>query len=66
MSRVEQITEQLRGFSSEEIREVRAWIDEYEDRLWDRRFEAEIAAGKWDELADRALREHREGKSTQL
>ena len=66
MSRVQEITEQLRALSGAELRELRAWLDEYEDRIWDEQFEAEIAAGKWDELAEKALRDHREGKSTPL
>ena len=66
MSRVQEITEQLRSLSGAELRELRAWLDEYEGQIWDRQFEAEIAAGKWDELADKALRDHRDGKSTPL
>jgi len=66
VSRVQEITEQLRALSGAELRELRAWLDEYEDRIWDEQFEAEIAAGKWDELAEKALRDHREGKSTPL
>jgi hypothetical protein len=66
VSRVQEITEQLLSLSGAELRELRAWLDEYEDRIWDEQFEAEIAAGKWDELAEKALRDHREGKSTPL
>jgi len=66
MSRVEEITEQLRTLSSAELGELRAWLDQYEDQLWDRQFEAEVADGKWDALAAKALQDHRDGKSTAL
>jgi hypothetical protein len=66
MSRVQVITDQLRSLSGDELREVRAWLDQYEDRIWDEQFEADVAAGKWDALAEKALRDHREGKSTPL
>ncbi len=66
MSRVEEIEEQLRALSGAELRELRAWLDAYEDRVWDEQFEAEIAAGKWDALAEKALRDHKEGRSTPL
>lgn len=66
MSRVQEIAEQLRTLSSAELRELRAWLDQYEDRAWDEQFEAEVAAGEWDARAEKALRDHRGGKSTQL
>ena len=66
MSCVQEITEQLRTLSPAELRELRAWLDEYEDRIWDEQFEAEVAAGEWDELADKALLDHRQEKSTPL
>jgi hypothetical protein len=52
--------------SGAELRELRAWLDDYEDRMWSERFESEVAAGKWDVLAAKALRDHREGNSTPL
>ena len=66
VSRVQEIAEQVRALSGAELRELRAWIDEYDDRIWDERFEEEVAAGKWDELAEKALQDHRQGKSTPL
>jgi hypothetical protein len=66
MSRVQEIVEQLRSFSDAELQELRAWLDKHEDRIWEARFEAEVAAGKWDALAEKALQDHREGKSTPL
>ena len=66
MSRVQEITDQLRILSGPELRELRVWLEEYEDQIWDEEFEAEVAAGRWDALAEKALREHREGNSTPL
>ena len=66
VSRVQEITEQLRHLSGSELRELRAWLDEYEDQAWDEKFEAEVAGGKWDSLAEKALRDHRDGRSTPL
>jgi hypothetical protein len=56
----------MRALSGAELRELRAWLDEYEDQTWNERFEAEVAAGKWDALAEKALRDHRDGKSSPL
>ena len=64
MSRVDEITAQLGSFSPAELRELQAWLDAHEEQIWDRQFEADVAAGKWDALAEKALRDHHEGKST--
>jgi hypothetical protein len=66
LSRVEEIAEQLRTLSAAELRELRAWLDQYEDQVWDQQFEAEVAAGEWDARAEKALKDHSEGKSTKL
>ena len=66
MSRVQEIEQQLQTLSAEEWREFRAWLHSYEDEIWDKRFATEVASGKWDALADRALLDHTAGKSTPL
>ena len=66
MSRVQEITDQLRSLSGPELRELRVWLEKYEDQIWDEEFEAEVAAGRWDAVAEKALRDHREGNSTPL
>jgi len=66
VDRVQAIVEQLSTFSSAELRELRAWLDQYEDRAWDAQFEAEVSAGQWDALADQALQDHAQGRSKPL
>jgi len=66
VSRVKEIEERMRTLSGAELRELQAWLDEYEDRTWNERFEAEVAGGEWDSRAERALRDHREGNTTPL
>ena len=66
MSGVQELKEKVRALSGLELRELRAWLDEYEDEIWSRKFEGEVASGKWDELGEASLRDHAEGKSTPL
>jgi hypothetical protein len=61
MTPIQEIAERLRSLSSSELREVRELLDDYEDQRWGEQFEAEVEAGKWDALADKVLRNHREG-----
>ncbi len=50
----------------EEFARFRAWFFEFDARNWDQEFEADVAAGKLDALADDAIREHKSGESTGL
>ena len=45
MTRVQEIIDQFRTLSGVELRELRAWLDEYETHVWDEQFEADVAAG---------------------
>ena len=66
MSRVEKIEGQVQGLSSEELAAFREWFAEFDAQVWDRQFESDVIAGKLDSLAERALREHASGRSTEL
>lgn len=59
MSTVQEIERAIEKLSEEDLVEVRAWI-------WDRDIERDAAAGRLDDLAEEALREHRDGKTRRL
>jgi hypothetical protein len=44
----------------------REWFLAYDWEVWDRQLEQDVAAGKLDALAEKALRDHAAGKSTKL
>ena len=66
MSRVESIEGQVKGLSPEELSAFREWFAEFDAEIWDRQFESDVKAGKLDGLAERALRDHASGRSTEL
>jgi hypothetical protein len=66
MSKIESIEQQIRLLSAEEIAQLRAWFLEFDWALWDQQFERDVAAGKLDVLADKALRDHAAGKTTPI
>ncbi len=66
MSKVESIEQQIKALSPEELAQLRAWFDEFDWALWDRQLERDVAAGKLDVLAEKALRDHAAGKTTPL
>jgi hypothetical protein len=66
MSRVEELESQIKTLSSTEFRELRAWLAEHDAQIWDRQFHADVHAGRLDAIADRALNDFAENRSTDL
>ena len=66
MSKVEQLEKQIETLSEKELAEFRAWFAEFDWQAWDRQIARDAAAGKLDALAEKALREHAEGKTKPL
>lgn len=66
MSRVEVLEVQIKELSAAELGEFRQWFVEFEAEAWDRQFEADVRAGKLEALAERALRAHAAGETTEL
>ncbi len=66
MSRVEVLEHKISELSVEELSELRQWFAEFDAQAWDRQFENDVQAGKLDALAERALRAHAAGETTEL
>jgi hypothetical protein len=45
---------------------LRTWFAEFDATIWDKQFEADVAAGKLDTLAKKALQHLKEGRCTDL
>jgi len=66
MSRVEQLEQQIAKLDPAELKALRAWFERYDAEVWDRQIEADSKGGKLSGLAERALRDHEAGRSTEL
>ena len=66
MSEVEKLAERIEKLSPEELKKFRAWLAEFDARLWDAQIEADGKAGKLDALAAEALAEYKAGKTREL
>jgi hypothetical protein len=66
MGNVEKIERDVQALSPEELAQFRAWFLEYDWAAWDRQLEKDVEAGKLDQLADKALRDHAAGKTKRL
>ncbi|MGH2360819.1 MAG: hypothetical protein ACRDGM_09810 [bacterium] len=66
MGKIEKIEQEIQALSPDELAQFRAWFLEYDWAAWDRQIERDAQAGRLDDLAARALRDHTAGKTTPL
>ncbi len=66
MSTVHEIEQAVRSLVPQDLAAFRAWYAEFDAEAWDRQMEQDVAAGRLDQLAEEALRDHREGRCTDL
>jgi hypothetical protein len=66
VGKVEQIERQIKDLSEEEMAELREWFAAFDAEAWDRKFEADVRAGKLDALEEKALKAHASGDTTKL
>ena len=66
MATVEAITTAIAELPPEQVAQIRAWLDERAEAAWDSQIERDERAGRLDDLAERALAEHRAGRTRPL
>lgn len=66
MNKVSEIESAVSKLSREDLSAFRDWFNEFDADAWDEQFEADVAAGRLDALAEEALRDLREGRCTDL
>jgi hypothetical protein len=66
MSTVDEIIAAIERLSATDVARVRAWLLEYAEVLWDEQIERDEREGRLDALIDRALEEHRAGRTRPL
>jgi hypothetical protein len=66
MGKIEKIEQEIQALSPDELAQFRAWFLEYDWALWDRQLERDAEAGRLDDLAAKAVRDHAADKITPL
>ena len=66
MNTLQEIERAVSQLSPEELAAFRAWFAEFDAAIWDRQLETDVAAGRLDALADKALQDLKEGRCTDL
>ena len=66
MTKLEEIEKAVSKLPPEEISKFRNWFDEFDGKLWDEQIERDAKHGKLDELAQQALKDHKDGRTKEL
>jgi len=66
MGTVDKIEQAVTALSPEELAQFRAWFAEFDWAAWDAQLERDVDAGKLRALTEKALRDHRDGRTTPL
>ena len=66
MSRVQALEKEVEELTSGELAAFRAWFSAFDATAWDSQFEGDVAAGRLDHLAEKALSALRAGETTEL
>jgi hypothetical protein len=63
---VQQLEAAVSNLSREELAAFRKWFMEFDAQIWDKQFEEDAAAGRLDKLAEEAIADLKEGRTTPL
>ncbi|MBB3607174.1 hypothetical protein [Rhizobium sp. BK602] len=66
MTKLEQIEKNVTELGPEDFKAFAEWFETLQASRWDKQMEADVAAGKLDRLADKALADFRIGKTKAL
>jgi hypothetical protein len=66
MTKLEEIEAAVAQLSPADLKKLRAWLDELDERLFDEKIERDAKAGKLDKLAAKAIAEDDAGTTSKL
>jgi hypothetical protein len=66
MNTVEEITAAIAALPPEQVAQIRAWLNERAEAEWDAQIEQDERAGRLTALAERALADHKAGRTRPL
>ncbi|MCH8828644.1 MAG: hypothetical protein IID45_03600 [Planctomycetes bacterium] len=63
---LQQLEKTISELSPDQLSKFREWFLLFDADQWDQQLESDVAAGRLDQMADEAIREHQAGESTRI
>ena len=65
MTRIQKLEQEVRKLAPSELEAFRKWFQDYDSDQWDSQIEEDALTGKLDRLAQKALADHKAGKTSE-
>lgn len=66
MARIEELTNEIQQLNREELAAFRDWFRKYDSDEWDKEIEEDISSGRLESLANKAIADHKDGRTKEL
>jgi hypothetical protein len=66
MTKVQELEQEVRKLAPSELADFRRWFQDYDSDQWDSQIEEDAMTGKLDRLAQKALADHKAGKTSEI
>ena len=66
MRKAEKLIKEIEKLPEDELRYFSKWFESFENNLWDKEFEEDVASGKLDKIAEEAVKAFKAGHYTEL
>jgi hypothetical protein len=66
MTKVQRLEREIGELTRGELAAFRKWFREYDSAVWDEQIEQDAVAGKLDGLAEKALADHKAGRTKEI
>ena len=66
MLQLPDIIKEVAGLPKVQLKEFRSWFEKFDAPEWDNQFEKDVASGKLDGIANRAVSDFKKGKFKKL
>ena len=63
---VEEIQNLVSQLPNKQLKKFRAWYQEFDSNTWEKQIEQDVLSGALDDLAKKAIADHKAGKSEKL
>jgi len=66
MTKVQSLKREIKGLTHRELAALRQWFQEYDSTERDREIEKDALSGRFDELAEKAIAEHKDRRTNEI
>ncbi len=66
MTKTEKLEQEIKKLNPNELSAFREWFQNYDSEVWDKQIEDDIKKGKLEQLANKAIEEHKSGRTKEI